>query len=574
MRRSNYKIGKSALLGAFILLLGSVVLRMVCQFRNTESFVSSFEGNAVNALIVQQTDLIITPDSEVPECIVAVSKTIDQGCEIGGRFCEEYVKTLNNNFEEFHVVYHLGSLEQINLPVLQQFAINDDSDRSKRLISLAKQFERKSSDLQNIIKIDFQDFESYVNLIRGESQASLNLDGLDLKKQEAVTQELEELRSFAIEWREVRRAQLQERGGAVFDTCNKRVTSSVKVQLVVNYLDEVCPKQSTLCECAVDANKAMSEYPQDYLLVQERLGSSYLRHQFNTNADKAAVYNIIARDIAEQTNVNHTSNGRLAIQGGNCLFSSQVNFFGRDILLQNYLDTSQPEVWKNLEQIGLSKGDVIDELSVTKSIERITKRRLIWVGTEKVSYDYRGRKADLSSQPMYHIDLFLALIKFTNGPTFDTLHYLVGVPDKDSWILDCYPEPCTDRDKLMEIQKRNDSIALWIDDVVHLLNKDLKKIGIIGHKKAIPFPIAWRYDKANIKQYFSLVNGIVEEEEDSTIFHMPYFCEKSFDRKIADSVKSSLEDDYPNFGVRFVPWKFWEDAGLHCYLLVLEREDH
>lgn len=289
------------------------IVLIACN-QQQEHFVSSFEGKISQVLTVLPIE-VGDVGSISSGCVYSGGLTVSPSVCLDATYCEDFIPALLNHVADNVVIlYHIGSSERINGKIEDDVFTSNDDKVNEQLKAFSNEFESESNKLVSFDS-NFENYDDYLKLIRNEIHVegysiSSNLDKYRIKK----------LRKLALKWRELRRRQREDSKNELIKTCKAYEAGKVRIEVRVDYLDELCSESASICHCVKEANELLTSWPQDYLLVQQRSGNSLIRSQFRGERYKQELYNVIAKDVAAKAGIGFAKPSILNIEGGNSLF--------------------------------------------------------------------------------------------------------------------------------------------------------------------------------------------------------------------------------------------------------------
>lgn len=562
------------------LLFCSQLVPLLSGAQETESFISSHSGKIRSGLIMrlEATSAMVGRGEPSGGCGISYDNLHDIHNECVN-YCKDHLGGLAELLK-LTVVYHVlveDGLKDSETPFVSLDLAEEDS-LIDGLESIRKQFFELSSEIDSVYGLNYLVDSMYYSLLHLDENIQF------VNKEQNIKIKL--LRNLALGGRKKQVELVSKRYDRHFH-CGD-LQGNHDLSITIEFFDEYCQKYrggNDICNCIRSVQDEVRGYnwSQDLFFAQNNNGNSTLRHQFVREPSNRALFNSLAESVSYQAGVDANTCSAFEWKGGNMLVSDKYLFLGRNIL-EKYVGCSNGEACKEvLRTIGIEDYvNRIDSEDITSAIAKISGKNVVWVGTadSKRNYWVADSSKDCFHQPMFHIDLFLSILKYDEGAQGTTLTYLLGVPGLDN---------CYNREKAIQTLGRNsnkfkrlewqvEQLGNHVIESADAMDRQLKMYDSNLEINRITIPLPTSFDLYSdsvftINKYFSYCNGLVENYDDRVVFWIPNYPTCKYDRfasRFYEETCSKLNSN--NIIVQEIPGVYENNAALHCTLLVTDRE--
>jgi|GEM_PF-3235051 len=311
------------------------------------------------------------------------------------------------------------------------------------------------------------------------------------------------------------------------------------------------------CDLVKANNDLLGVYVQDQFYVQTINDCLGLRLPFQTGSSSDK--DLLLSNVAIKANCfAHEETSCFHWKGGNFIVSGDLMFIGWNELAE--LQGNQRLRSPISAKLGLELGN--DKHSITEAIGKITKKKVIWVGTEDRRKTRRSAKE--GHQPIYHIDLFIVPYFQQLADGQNILNVVVGWPVAAKHNFS-HPKQ---ESLAVELQE-------WVKDTIEHVKSQLESPinGIAVEIHYVDLPVYFSSQQADdqeIQGYMPFLNGYIQKHEKSLSFlhSKPNASEYADEYKVFLEQMTKIGIEVEGKGVRF---NYEQSDGLHCRFLALER---
>lgn len=561
-----------------ILLLGGCGYG-TCQSAE-EPFLSSHEGEIIRGIVLRPEEIKRVSGERCTSIIYQANTDGDERC--GVHFCNDYLQELKGHFT-VDLFNHLISDEKVGDPLdslsLGDFYSTEELESLKYIQTNFKTHQKDLIGLLNdeaeigVLALDFK--ESTMEFDEMLRDSGLSLDEKGGQFQSLYDKMSDSEKDWERMYSELLTKKWKEQHCEAYGSKEHEVTVSLTSGL------GAC-KCIQGCKCLEVAGKKVfngNSWAQDRALVGMVDGGSELRSPLVFIPGDSCYNNFVIEMMAKQSGIkSRMKPSSFSLEGGNTLANSKFLFVGRDVL-QKYVDYTYHKGWKGdkgnwkraLKKIDLdTEVDEINEQTVTEKFESKSGLKVIWVGTKYPRYRYNDVEKPLKYyQPIYHIDLFLTLLKWggNNLQAKDTLYYMLGIPQEDEAIM----VDCSFEDSVL-VRKRAAHLKAWIIETADAMDEQLRKLESPVVTKRIEIPLIVKYScdqQPWIQAYWAYGNGLVECVGSEVNYYMPkYPCKSPCFSYAKELITQEVDNLYSVKGL----YEPVAKDGLHCSFLVTERK--